>query len=539
MKCIHCGSEIGQTHRFCSVCGKEQSYSVLPQPVPAPMPRPVSPPPRKKGGALKWVLVSLWLGLVVLGWIAAFLLLPGSQSPAEKQEEAGRVSLTEGIWYQWEPEREELYCWEFAEDGTVTYGPAQGKARAEVGYRVSPDTGDVVIGYSGDNVTWHYDSDENCYWQEYIRDGQIRKVRIFHAARVPQGAKQFYQYRVDDGTANVAVFYDSVTTLTRGKAEEIVEMLTWYQNFGVCNTEAVVVTGPEAESVYSISGLDWEASYLATVYRLDCCHSREQMYDHLRHYLGPELVTADILQENVNWGGAIEFGGSMYYIILPMGYYGYYVVGDPVDNGDGTWTVPLQADLEEDLYAGIFGWENGTIKLLRIVGGETIQNTADLSEEVAWDLVQKAYCFCLEDYFADDGLLDYSDVYVLRPSLENPDFRVECPSVHGVDTRDDLYLMLARHFTDDCIQERFMRTSYYSQEIGGNVYGGSWFETNGTIYFEPNWGAGVPMLFRDTMYVASTGNNTWRVSVNMEFSDEPFWIEVVLEDGTYKVRDMG
>ena len=58
---------------------------------------------------------------------------------------------------------------------------------------------------------------------------------------------------------------------------------------------------------------------------------------------------------------------------------------------------------------------------------------------------------------------------------------------------------------------------------------------NGTLYFEPNWGAGTQMLFRETMVIVQTGENTWTVSMEMEFTDERVQFHIVCENGTFKL----
>jgi hypothetical protein len=64
---------------------------------------------------------------------------------------------------------------------------------------------------------------------------------------------------------------------------------------------------------------------------------------------------------------------------------------------------------------------------------------------------------------------------------------------------------------------------------------GKWFVRNGTIYFEPNWGAGTQMLFRDTMVIVQISENTWTVTIEMEFTDERAIFRIVYEDAAFKL----
>ena len=72
-------------------------------------------------------------------------------------------------------------------------------------------------------------------------------------------------------------------------------------------------------------------------------------------------------------------------------------------------------------------------------------------------------------------------------------------------------------------------------DLRGNIYVGKWFVRNGTFYFEPNWGAGTQMLFKDTMVIVPTGENAWTVTMEMEFTDERAQFHIVYENGTFKL----
>jgi hypothetical protein len=43
------------------------------------------------------------------------------------------------------------------------------------------------------------------------------------------------------------------------------------------------------------------------------------------------------------------------------------------------------------------------------------------------------------------------------------------------------------------------------------------------------------MLFRDTMVIVPTGENTWTVTMEMEFTDERAQFHIVYENGTFKL----
>ena len=81
MFCTHCGAQLEEGARFCSVCGKETRRSSKPAPVPhppapEPVPNPIpvpepQPAPRRSGTARKLVAAAVCL-LLAAGLIAYF-----------------------------------------------------------------------------------------------------------------------------------------------------------------------------------------------------------------------------------------------------------------------------------------------------------------------------------------------------------------------------------------------------------------------------------------------------------------------------------
>lgn len=587
MKCIHCGNEINENFQFCTFCGgrnlprpaevapvaaepapviletvdREAMFPGSPQPT-APQPgypqqlqfapysnyayQPPQPPvlpqppkaPAKKGGGVKWVLAWVWLTLAVAGWAVALVLLLGPGFGGAKEADSFRIQenavLTESTWYQWERQTDTLYQWKFHRDGTAEYGPTGSDQVFTVSYSVDEDTNAVIIGYSEEGLVWEYDPVEGCYWKYEIIGSQTYKTRIFAAQGMPHGIGLCYSYRVDNGWPYFPVSYEKITRMNRENAEKLVERYNFYLNYWSCMGAGEQVTGVEAENVLRSAGCPQYEMYMYTVYRVGCCDSLHGMYEHLCHYIHRDLLGDDLLRDNLE-KPCVEYNGQVYYLVLPMGYGGYYLVADPVEREDGVWSVEMEMSFSEgERYTALFTRENGTYKLTEIYAGSYVseESRVSLEEEMAWALVKQADYGFLLNYFKGQGELDESLSYALYPE---PDFEVKCHPAYGIYTKEDLRERLSRHFTQDYIDDYVMNEAYYSDTVGGMVYGGRWFQKDDRIYFEPNWGAGHPMLLRETMQVTRQSGNAWRITVEREFMDEVEVFYVVYEDGSFKI----
>lgn len=366
MRCRYCASEIGDEDRFCSFCGCENTPVVRVQqnmpplqmyraPVPQPAYRAPAPAAQKKqGGALKWVLVSIWLVLAVVGWIVALLLMPASSGDAAPvaYRQTGDAGLTQTRWYQFDPASGRLFCWEFQEAGAAQYSEAGTDRWYQVTYTTAGE--DLVITHGDVSMVWEYDALENCYWH---RQGQYRN-RIFAADGIPGGTVDNYLYRTD----SVAGEFAPITVMNRETAQMLVERYNNYLYFRICTygqsdsqreaDEAMAAVGPrEHQDIYSVG-------------KVPCCRTIEQMERHIRHLFGPDML----LPMDMGNVLPVEYGDGIFIFVPAMGMEGYYVKGDPVAQTDGTYTVLLGEGFDEyrDLLA-VFAQENGTWKLMNII----------------------------------------------------------------------------------------------------------------------------------------------------------------------------
>lgn len=547
MRCIHCGNEIGDDHRFCSFCGGENIPAALvqqqnmpplqapPQPAPQPMPpRRDMPAPAKKGGAPKWVLVGLWLALAVIGWIVALVLtFGGSQTEVVQTREAYRVesfvSLTDADWYQWDRTTDKLYCWHFLEDGTAEYSEAGVDSWYQVTYTVAEDTNAVCISHGSMTIVWEYDPMENCFWLYETAGSQIYKVRIFPARGIPAGDSGFYTYRVDNGMAYAAEEFEKIGHLDEAAAKTLLEHYSRYIHFGICAT-GVTESQQEADEAMAAVGPK-ENQQIYSVGKVPCCRTLDQMQRHLQHMFGGELL--------VQPGGEVtptEYNGSIYYFVPAMGFSGYYMTGELQEQSDGTYTAVLGMDFDEtSTYLATFAREDGTWKLVNIQLQVSDENIPELTADAAWQLLERTDVGWLLHYFYGTGMVDETDVYSYSPMPDSGDFKVDCPSVTGVDSAAQLRNLLRQHYTQSYIDTHFMTVSYHCGLRDADIHGGSWFEANGTVYFEPNWGAGDPMLLRETMRIQKTGVDSWTVTVEREFYTEPEIFRIVWENGAFKL----
>lgn len=512
MKCIHCGKEIDNGSRFCIFCGGSQ------QAVPVA--------PAKKPVDIRWIITFIWLGLAVVGWIVALLLMPTKtmETPLHEDHSQG-YQLTEGTWYQWDMDTGMLYSWTFEENGTAAYSVAGENSTYTTQYRVDRD-GNVHIGYDDDGTLWEYDELNHCYWLYTRKNDQIYKTHIICADSAPAGTAACYTYRTDNGSANISISFQPVTELDTATAEMILGWYNHYGCFGVCGDWKNVPL-EEAEKVLISAGYSKSDVNLYGVKCINCCHSIAQSRAHAAHYLDERM-----LPKGNSWiEGAAEYNGRLYMIVAPMGYEGYYADGTVTDYGDGTWSLPVKYFDETTPYTAHFAKIDGTIKLIDIQK-EVPSSGVVLTENAAWNLIHRTDVGWLLYYFTPEGTVNETDVYTFYPH-QDKSFGVDCPSLDGVDTPEQLYNLLRRHYTQR-YADRFMQVSYVDDQRG-NVYNGSWFVHGGTIYFEPNWGAGTQMLFKETMVIVQTGENTWTVTMDMEFTDERAQFHIVCENGTFKL----
>lgn len=513
MKCIHCGQEIDPASRFCFFCGGNQAVA------------PAAP--AKNAVDVRWIIGFVWLGLAIIGWILALVLMPIKANPVEIPREENQTltyTLTEGTWYQWDPDSSELYSWTFDQNGTATCGIAGEKKSDTIAY-YADGQGNVHIGDRA--ALWEYDALNQCYWLYTQNGDRICKTRIFCAASVPAGTAACYTYRMDNGRADIQISFAPVTELDTATASIILGWYNHYGCFGVC-TDWENVAAEEAENVLLNAGYSREDVNLYGVKRICCCNTIAQSRAHAEHYLDKSMLPGG----NVWMETAAECNGRLYMIVPPMGYEGYYVDGEVTDHGDGTWSAPVKYFDESTEYTAHFAMIEGTIKLIAIQKAQNSQGRAVLTEDTAWNLINRTDVGWLLYYFMPEGNVDNIDVYTFIPAGDSV-FHVDCPSVVGIDTPEQLYAMLRRHYTER-YADRFMQVSHVDDQRG-NVYVGSWFVRNGTLYFEPNWGVGTQMLFRETMVIVQTGENSWTVTMEMEFTDERAQFHIVCENGTFKL----
>lgn len=530
MKCIHCGKEIDQTSRFCIFCGGSQQVTPAAPPKAVPA-APVGTAPAKKPVDIRWIIAFVWLGLVIIGWLAALFLIPVKTKPMENagnENPPQEYRLTEGTWYQWDAGSGKLYSWNFDGNGTASYGIPGEKTTYTTQYRVDGD-GNVRIGYDEDGVLWEYDALTHSYWLYTEKNGQIYKTHIISSASDPAGTAECYTYRTDNGSANISISFTPVTKLDADTAQMIVGWYNHYGCFGVC-ADWENVSQDEAVKILLSAGYSRDDVNLYGVKRIKCCNSLAQSRSHAVHYLDDSMLPG----ANIWTEGAVEYNGRLYMIVPPMGYEGYYVDGEVTDYGDGTWSVPLKYFDETTPYTAHFVRIDGTIKLIAIQKTQSgiVPGSAVLTEDTAWNLISRMDTAWLLYYFQCEGIVDEADRYTFYPH-EDKSFGVDCPSVIGVDTPEQLYNLLRRHCTER-YADQFLQVSYVDDQRG-NIYSGQWFCQNGTVYFEPNWGAGTQMLFRETMVIVQTDENSWTVSMEMEFTDERAQFHIVCENGTFKL----
>lgn len=314
------------------------------------------------------------------------------------------------------------------------------------------------------------------------------------------------------------------SAMTKERAQELMSWYNQYESFGVCNS-VEGVSGEEAKAVLRSAGYDSQYLDMYGVSRVVCCHSVNESREHLSHYLGADILNSQNLYE----AKPIEYNGNLYMVAAPMGYPGYYIDGNLTDQGEGVWTVPVKFDYEDTAYTAFFRLEGGEYKLISIENAGSPALTAD----AAWNLIEQANFDNLIGYFYANGSVDDQDVYYIYPHSGDPTHAVDCPSVSGVDSEEDMLRLLRRHYTDRCA-EQIVRNCQVSREEADRGTEG-WFAYNGTIYFVPNWGRGSQMLFREGMTVTQRTENVWTVSLAMEFTDERAEFHIVYEDGTFKI----
>ena len=138
-----------------------------------------------------------------------------------------------------------------------------------------------------------------------------------------------------------------------------------------------------------------------------------------------------------------------------------------------------------------------------------------LTEERAWELLERtnSALYYLRYYFADRGLLDEENVSYYTPAVD-PDREYACASVVGVENQFDLVELLQDDYTYRFVQERFIRGLFYDEENMVYVMEGHWYEDweNGGLYLLDNWASGDVTLLEDTLQIAKTGVDTYKIS---------------------------
>ena len=165
---------------------------------------------------------------------------------------------------------------------------------------------------------------------------------------------------------------------------------------------------------------------------------------------------------------------------------------------------------------------------------------AELTEERAWELLDRTYMALsrLKYYFNDRGLLDESVTYPYYSAVA-PDVERTCVSILGVEDVYDLSMLLQDDFTYRYVQEHFMNGLRWDELNQVYIMEGHWFESyyQGGIYVMDYWEAGPDFLAEDTVQIAQTGDDTYKISAESEFDTLRFYCNVVCEDGVYKVSD--
>ena len=164
----------------------------------------------------------------------------------------------------------------------------------------------------------------------------------------------------------------------------------------------------------------------------------------------------------------------------------------------------------------------------------------ELTEAEAFRLIDSCNTACtfLQYYFDEKGMLDEKDTYEI-PVFDGS-YTETCYAIKGVYTREDLKKALSEDFTDKFIEDEFMKSMYFDDAAGLEIYKGIWIEVDGRIYCIPNYGMGFYGMDRDTLSMEHFQPGRYRVICNggvpePEYYGQPDEITAVYEDGSYKI----
>lgn len=318
----------------------------------------------------------------------------------------------------------------------------------------------------------------------------------------------------------------SIPELDMETAQTIISWYNTYSNFGVCASSAIDVSSAEAKNILLSAGYDEEYLDLYAMQEVSCCGSLEESREHVGEYLADSLIDSVY-----GWQcNPIERNGKLYSVAAAMGYGGYYITGELVQETETLTSTTVRFDYEEEDCIALFQYEDSHWKLL---GFQQPVSEAGLSQDQAWTLLNKANLLMhgLKYYMEDCGRIDYENRYN-GPAIGTVG---DCVSVSDISNISDVFSLLSSEFTLRFLEERLNEMYWYRDEIC--MMESYWFEDGNRVYLMD--GESHPLLLlEDTLHYWESEPGIYVVSAEQAtYTGSVYCRLMAQEDGSYKVLD--
>ena len=166
----------------------------------------------------------------------------------------------------------------------------------------------------------------------------------------------------DEGAKDIHL-NEEIPVLDMETAERLISCYNVYSNFGVCNSFGNAVDRSLTDEILMSAGYNSQYLEVYSVQEVSCCSSLDECNTHIREYLSDSIVDTIC-----NWEcNPVEYEGKLYSVAAAMGYGGFYINGELVQESDTVASVALGYDYEEEVHLAVFKYSDSKWKLSEIV----------------------------------------------------------------------------------------------------------------------------------------------------------------------------
>lgn len=166
----------------------------------------------------------------------------------------------------------------------------------------------------------------------------------------------------DEGDKDIHLEQE-IPQLDMETAEGLIARFNVYANFGVCSNFGDAVDRELTDEILLSAGYNRQYLEVYSVQEVSCCSSLEECNTHIREYLSDSIVDTIC-----NWEcNPVEYEGKLYSVAAAMGYGGFYIKGELVQESDTVASVALGYDYEEEVHMAVFVYSDSRWRLSEIV----------------------------------------------------------------------------------------------------------------------------------------------------------------------------